>query len=310
MDLWHRMNWLKLSFYKLPTGAFNLGFCRFLFCLLVLIFVKFRVTYFSGLPEIFWFPNGVFSYLPFFAPPIDLSYLVVLYYLTGFLACIGLLSNITLPLFALAATLCFGYEYNFVFGASAKSVLILALWLIAFSRSGDGFSTDEILRKLRRGPKQPLASTTEYSWPIAAVRIYVVFIWTASGLQKVLISGSGWLSGNYLQNLFTSELMPGYWAEYFGMISSSTVLCQLISWVVIGFEILSVAVLFKRTRNFMVIGQILFTIFNSVVFGTRLHTWLFLNVFLFDFSYLSSIFSRFAEHLKVKLCSSPAEEKT
>ncbi len=297
------MSQLKIFLNKIPASSFNLGFCRFLFCLFILVFVKFRLSYFSSLPDIFWFPNGIFSYLPFLAPPANLSYIVLLYYLSGVCACLGFLTLITLPMFALTATFCLGYEYNFVFGASAKSVLVLALWLIAFSKAGDSFSLDSILKKIRRPKGHSLKDSFEYSWPVAAIRLYVVFIWTSTGLQKIIISGKAWLSGAYLQSLFSSDLMPSYLAEFFVKISSSSLLCQIISIGVISFELLSVAVLFKRTRNLMVIGQILFTIFNSVVFGTRLHTWLILSIFLFDFSYLSSALSRFAEHFKVKFLS-------
>jgi len=186
------------NFWFTPSTPLNLGVTRALFFLFIfqysLFFDQFSRTW-SGLPSEFWEPVFLISF--FEKPPLNPDqYLGLFYLFAGFclLAGIGLASNITVKLTALLGTLLYAVRVSYTEGSHDNLVIVVFLWIFAFSRCGDGFSLDQKVKK------SPGTKSGDYTWPIKLMWLMFGAVYFSAACSKIQNAGMAWIWGDTLKN--------------------------------------------------------------------------------------------------------------
>ena len=167
---------MKLSqrwngFWFTPQSSFEpWGSCRFLFYLCVLYFFvhePFGTWAELGRKSPFWDPHWMFKdlHLPLFSGSV-LSVLGVVWKCALVAACLGLFTSVSTGISAVLGVYLLGLTFNYGKIEASPLPLTFVLVILAFSRCGDGFSLDALVRR-RRGISTPLSG--EYRWPVRMV---------------------------------------------------------------------------------------------------------------------------------------------
>jgi hypothetical protein len=125
--------------------------------------------------------------------------------------------------------------------------------------------------------------TIQASWALQLMRLLIAGAYFLAGIEKLLIGGGAWLSGEALQGYLLLHQVPfGMWvAELKG-------LCMLLSWGVLLFEIGFVSVVFYPASRwvFLPLG-ILFHLGTYALLGVGgwVHFWWLCYVFFIDSDY-------------------------
>jgi len=158
-----------------------------------------------------WFvPLPIFQLLtwPFGAPYVptvevlDVVWGVTL--VTGVLALIGLLTNISLMLFAIGSVFLQATIYSFGDFHHPEAVMMIALGVLALGPAGGTLSVDRLLRdrKAHKGtaPLGLLHETSRFAgWPILTVQWIFVLMYLSAVSHKLIFTGTDWLNGYTLQ---------------------------------------------------------------------------------------------------------------
>ncbi|NQZ17877.1 MAG: HTTM domain-containing protein [Bdellovibrionales bacterium] len=139
-----------------------------------------------------WNPQGIFYILNI---PCSNSLYQSLIYISGIssvFAVIGLFFPITSKIAALSTILVTGYNYNFLRTYHSYHLLVMILLILSFSKAHARFSVDSLFKKF---PQQ----SASFRWPMQLCRVYVVYVYSICGVQKLVIGGLNWISG---ENLF------------------------------------------------------------------------------------------------------------
>ena len=78
-------------------------------------------------------------------------------------------------------------------------ISVLALAVLAFSRSGDAWSVDSSLLRRRAGAGPSAAPAWEYGWPLRLIQLFVAQIYFFAGYSKIFRVGFEWISADNLR---------------------------------------------------------------------------------------------------------------
>jgi hypothetical protein len=188
-------------FFFRPTTSFDLGICRILFFLCVLIFNMPRnVESWGNVSRLFWRPVWLFKvfHLPLFTSA-HLRIFVMAWGISLALSCVGLFTRASTIFALVMGTYLLGLPHNFGKVSHGDPILIFTMLIFAISRCGDGFSIDALIRKYRRKPKPRRSG--EYTWPIRMAWIMLSIVFCAAGATKLIRSGTAWVTSDNLQML-------------------------------------------------------------------------------------------------------------
>lgn len=195
----------------------NLGLCRIvLFGSMFLYYVLTPWLFPSwGYPEdfvpwgsvshAFWSPVWLMSVLHLPPPSTQvLEAMQIVWRMALMFSCIGLFTRINT-----AISFAFGLYLSGVPGSFGRShhtehVLIFSFLIMAFSRCGDAWSVDALIRKRRAGAVQkPPAMSGEYTWPVRMIWVVISLMYFAAGFSKLRRSGFEWINSDNMSYFLT-----------------------------------------------------------------------------------------------------------
>jgi hypothetical protein len=120
------------------------------------------------------------------------------------LALVGLLTNLSLLIFAAGNVFIQAFLYSFGDFHHPQAAMMIALTLLALSPSGGVLSVDQWLRQRRgSGGRIGLETLTGHStlarWPIQTIQWIFVLMYLSAVLSKLVFVGPNWLNGFTLQ---------------------------------------------------------------------------------------------------------------
>lgn len=185
----------------------------------------------------------------------DLAFLEAVHYVTlgaGFLALVGLFTNLGLVLFAAGNILLQAHEYSFGNFHHPEAPFMIALMILALSPAGGALSIDDLWRRLRRNarrlrfePARLLERTSPFAgWPLRLIQWILALIYLSAAYAKLSRGGLDWANGYTLRYyLFQDGLR---WGSEIGLwFSNQHFLAQVLGWLTLLVEgTFFVAVLF------------------------------------------------------------------
>ena len=118
--------------------------------------------------------------------------------IAGAAALIGLATNVSLAVFAVATTYVFSFLYSFGDSHHREAVMVIALGALAVSPSGHRLSVDSWL--LRRSGRARTGETSEFAgWPLKLIGWWFVLMYLSAVVGKLVHGGLDWANGYTLQ---------------------------------------------------------------------------------------------------------------
>ncbi len=173
---------------------------------------------FSYLSYLYSLPHSVYSPLPLLRaflwlggsttalPPSEFVFAVYwLNLLCGFAALLGLLTRVSLPLFAVGSLFLQLFVFSFQEYHHPEAILLLALLAISFGPSGKVLSLDSLLRRRRLGSSATVPLLTysgEFAgWPVRFVQCLFPLVYISAAVAKIAYNHYtlDWANGFTLQ---------------------------------------------------------------------------------------------------------------
>jgi predicted DCC family thiol-disulfide oxidoreductase YuxK len=195
-----------------PSTADNLGLAR------ILLFGTMAVFYIStpylfpgwgyhetfnewgGVSAVFWKPIWLFRvlHLPQFSVG-EITALDAIWKIALVFSAIGLFTRFSNAVAFVISIYLFGIQNNFGRTHHLEILLLWAFLIMTFSRCGDSWSIDRLLKTARTGSgpgSEPPRLSGEYTWPIRLIWVVMAMIYFAAGCSKLRHSGIAWVTSN------------------------------------------------------------------------------------------------------------------
>jgi len=262
------------SIWFRASCADGMGLLRLLFYLFFFMVVHVPSSSWSEVDRVFWMPLPLFDVfsLPVFSSDI-LELLQTVFFISLILSCIGLATRFsTITAFILGLYL-LGLPYNF-FGKTDhdSAINVLFMGIFAFSRCGDAWSVDQLIKKYRSSTVSNRADNGEYTWPVQLMRVTHSMVFFAAGYSKLHASGLEWIFSNTLANNFILHhyIDDGIILDWGLYIAQIQWLCWLIAAGTIIIETGYPLALFGRSLRIILVPSLLFM---------QIGIWLLLDMF-------------------------------
>ena len=193
-----RDRWMRFWFE--PALATNLGVSRIIFFgVLAAFYMPHDYSEWASVSPVFRQPIWLFDRfgIPVF-PAATLSFLQVVWKLSLVLSCFGLWTRASITVAALLGTYFLGLPHNFGQTYHFDALLVIAFWILAFSRAGDAWSIDSLLRTARRPDVPPVPASSEYTWPGQLILVSLSLVFFAAGVAKIWTSGLEWVLSDHM----------------------------------------------------------------------------------------------------------------
>jgi predicted DCC family thiol-disulfide oxidoreductase YuxK len=210
-------------FWFEPTSADNLGLCRiilygsmFLFYLLSPVLFKSwgwheDFSSWGNVSSVFWTPVWLFRVLHL--PQLSTSSLVAIqtiWRLALALSCVGLFTQFSTAVSLVFGVYLCGLPNNFGKIHHLDQLLLWVFLVMAFSKCGDAWSVDALIRKARArstAADSDPSPSGEYTWPVHLIWVISAMVYFEAGISKLRHSGIKWVTTETMQNF----LMHGYY---------------------------------------------------------------------------------------------------
>ena len=182
-----------------------------------------------------------------------------------------------------------------------NGVLVFAMGILAFSRCGDGWSVDSLVRAARRPFDAAPSPGGEYTWPIRMMWLVMSLVFFGAGVSKLRHSGLEWITSNTLRSILLRSNDPlahpadtpltnwGLW------LAGVPWLCMALGAVSLALELFFPLALFSRTaRRIVVPGVLAVQIGISVFMGPDFLRFLVSYLFWVPWDRLGGALSRVA----------------
>jgi predicted DCC family thiol-disulfide oxidoreductase YuxK len=182
------------QFWFTPGSADNLGLCRVVFFLCLIAF--YAGSDFSGwgsVSLVFWRPIFFFYWLHI--PLLSVGFLHLLqaaWKCALVLACLGCFTRLSTTASFVLGFYLIGLPKNFRLDHT-DALVVLTLLVLAFSRCGDAWSIDSLIRAARRPQEHPPISG-EYTWPVRAVWALLALMFMAAAVSKLRHAELEWVT--------------------------------------------------------------------------------------------------------------------
>lgn len=279
-----RQGWMR--FWFAPRPATNLGVSRILFYgALAAYYLPHDFSAWGSVSPALFQPIWLFDRfsIPVFSPG-ALFVLQAVWKLSLVLSCLGVFTRIGTAAAALLGTYLLGLPHNFGQMYHFDAVLVLAFWILAFSRAGDAWSIDSLIRTARN-PEQPaVPASPEYTWPSQLILAALSFVFFAAGVAKLWTSGPQWFLSDHIAILLRrvqyhiSDADPLVnWGAH---IAELPLAAKLLAFATVVTETLYPLALFnRRLRPLLVLGGIGLIVGIRMLMGPTFEQFLSINVF-------------------------------
>jgi vitamin K-dependent gamma-carboxylase-like protein len=127
----------------------------------------------------------------------------------GFAALLGLLTRLSLFVFALGVWIIMAHWYSYGDFHHESAVFCIFLLLLAFTPAGSRLSLDALIRRHRGRPAPDTADTA--IWPLKVAHVLLALTYFTAGIAKVVVGGADWVNGYTLQNyVFSDAIARGF----------------------------------------------------------------------------------------------------
>lgn len=211
------------AFWFRPAPLFDLAVCRIVIVGFQWFVVSSAYSYFVGAVS-----NPAFLYdpllilIPFLWPlgtefrP-DETLLAAVFWITlgaGGAAFVGLLSRVSLWVFALGNIVLHGHAYSYGEIHHPDAIMMIALVALAMSPAGKALSVDAAWKRWREQGKESVSVCenqgevgTFSRWPLKLIQVLFVFVYFDAAMSKLVESGLDWLNGYTLQYYLAQDGM-------------------------------------------------------------------------------------------------------
>ena len=189
--------WMRFWFE--PAAPINLAVSRVIFFgVLALFYAPHQFAVWGTVSPALLQPIWLFDrfHLPVLSPG-ALAIVEGVWKLSLGLACIGLFTRTSMATAAVLGTYLLGLPHNFGQTYHFDALLVLAFWILAFSRAGDAWSVDSLLRG-RNGEGSARAVSGEYTWPGQLILTALSLVFFAAGVAKLWTSGIDWVLSDHM----------------------------------------------------------------------------------------------------------------
>jgi predicted DCC family thiol-disulfide oxidoreductase YuxK len=193
-----RNRWM--AFWFAPAAATNLGVSRVLFFgVLAAFYIPHNFSIWGSVSPAFLQPIWLFQTFRFpVLSPAMLEVAETVWKVALVLSCLGLFSRLSMTAAAVLGTYLLGLPHNFGQTYHFDAVLVLAFWILAFSRAGDAWSVDHLIRTARNEDAPPLPDSPEYTWPVQGILTALSLVFFAAGVAKIWTSGPEWVMSDHM----------------------------------------------------------------------------------------------------------------
>ena len=91
-------------------------------------------------------------------------------------------------------------------------IVLFIFAIMAFSKAGDAFSVDNLIKKIRK-KSRPWNRSGEYTWPIKAVWLLLSIAFFSAAISKLKNSGFHWMTSDTLSYYLTIAHIPPHVAD-------------------------------------------------------------------------------------------------
>ena len=253
--LWRRF-WFE------PGSAANLGFCRLVAA--GLIFLQFDAGGYRDWHEIdavLWMPTPLFDLLGLRPAGADaMTALARLCSTALLLTALGLATRWSAAVAAVLALYLLGVPHNYGKVFHSDGVVPLILVVLAVARSGDAWSLDRLLSRVRGRVARP--DHAEYTWPVRLVWLLTALVFFAAGVAKLRLGGLEWMLSDQLSaTLIGQHYRPVAPSTSIGLwIAAQPALCLLSAAGILAVELLApLALVSTIARAVLVPALVAFT---------------------------------------------------
>src|SRR3954462_1053316 len=190
-------------FWFEPATPTNLGVARCMFFLgLTLFYLPHDFSGWGSVSPSLYQPIWLFDRLgmPVLSEDV-LNIIQIIWKVALFCSAIGLMTRSSLFIAALLGTYLLGLGHNFGQTYHFDAILVLAFWILAFSRAGDAWSIDAMRRAARSGDARAPQPSSEYQWPVQLILVALSLVFFAAGFAKLRASGLQWITSDHLSIL-------------------------------------------------------------------------------------------------------------
>jgi hypothetical protein len=302
------MSWWTNYWFR-PAPLIDLAVVRIVAVLTQLIMLarsyNWMVSHVALTPPEWFVPLPIFHLLtlPFgaaYLPTVEVLQVVwIVTLVAGTLALIGLLTNLSLMVFAVGSVLWQSAIYSFGDFHHPEAVMMITLGVLALSPAGATLSLDRLLRD-RRAPKHALPSallreTSRFAgWPILTVQWIFVLMYLSAVSHKLIFTGTHWLNGYTLQAKLIQDGLR--WGSPLAlMLAQYHILVYVLQFFTILFQAtFALAVLFPRLRWLYVPLGLGFHIGILLTLRAPFYQWMALYVVFIPWS---RVFERVGQYL-------------
>jgi glucosyl-dolichyl phosphate glucuronosyltransferase len=185
-------------FWFRPAPPDDLAVARMIFFGgLAVFYARQHFAVWSDVTPALWQPIWLFDRLgiPVFSAPV-INGLETIWKLSLVTSSIGLVTPVSIATAAVLGTYLLGLPHNFGQTYHFDAVLVLTFWILAFSRAGDAWSVDAVIRGARGGGRPKWSA--EYRWPVQLVLVALSFVFFAAGFAKITRTGLEWITSEHL----------------------------------------------------------------------------------------------------------------
>jgi predicted DCC family thiol-disulfide oxidoreductase YuxK len=196
-----RAGWMQFWFAPAPPTSLCVSRIIF-FGVLTLFYIPHDFAVWGSVSPTFFQPIWLFEEfrVPILSPA-TLTLLEVVWKLSLALACIGLCTRTSTTAAALLGTYLLGLPHNFGQVYHFDALLVLAFWILAFSRAGDAWSIDGLIRTAGDPGRTPRPDSPEYTWPGRLIQTALSLVFFAAGVAKLWTSGITWVLSDHMRIL-------------------------------------------------------------------------------------------------------------
>jgi hypothetical protein len=205
------MTGLWRRYWFSPAPCFDLAVVRIVVCAVQLFWVFFYNEQYRALQEraaladTFFDPliilNAFHAFFGWGFRP-DFEIVSTIFYISlvaGVLSLVGLLTNLSLLIFAAASVYLQAYVYSFGDFHHPEAVMMIALSVLAISPSGRVLSLDAWLRRRSRSMPAVDVQSEFAGWAIKLLQWFFVLMYMSAVWSKLSASGLDWPNGYTLQ---------------------------------------------------------------------------------------------------------------
>ena len=273
-------------FWFSPVTPTNLGVARCLFFLgLALFYFPHDFSGWGSVSPALFQPIWLFDSFRIPVLSEDLLRIVQITWKAALLSsAIGFMTRPSMAISAILGTYLLGLGHNFGQTYHFDAILVLAFWILAFSRAGDAWSVDALRHAAQHRDVAGPPPSPEYHWPVQLILVAFSLVFCAAGIAKLRGSGLQWIFSNHLAILLdrvqyhisdADPVLP--WSSTVARIPGAA---MMMAFSTIFFESLYPIALFsRRLRPLFVLGGIFLILGIRAMMGPTFENFLLINFF-------------------------------